>query len=273
MRRLLAVMHEVANKRMPCLKDLKANLPPLKSTAAQEEDSDFSDDESCYGPKPHCPAFFNSYSNGKCAVRTCVGPRGELPPLPAGVHGFVRDGGSLLYTLVCKGPGAPVVLHYANCGFAEWCKKYSILCKGHGTSDGAFSTTREGISEVRSHIATRQLALRGKTSELERFYKTFIEGNDFDEMAYFAQFGLVLRLEAPRDRLQRAWSSFLLSKQSPAPEPLRETTEEAPAEKSIPVPRASRRPGAFSQAVYEDSDALANKRSLDVARPRRHGEE
>jgi hypothetical protein len=48
-----------------------------------------------------------------------------------------------------------------------------VLCKDHGTEDGAFSTLRPGISEIRSHIATRQLVLKGSNAELEQFYQTF----------------------------------------------------------------------------------------------------
>lgn len=209
LRRLLAVMHDIAAKRAPVLKGLGVELDPVQYPAREEDsDDDWSDDESCYGPRPHCPAYFNSYSNGKCAVRTEVGPRGEYPPLPAGVHGFLRDGGQVLYTLLCKGPGAPVVLHYSNCGLGDWRKKYQILCRGHGTDDGAFSTTREGISEVRSHMATRQLTLRSDDAELETFYRNFVMGNEFDELAYLAQFGLVLRLQKPQALLKEARARF-----------------------------------------------------------------
>merc|ERR1712039_303106 len=103
---LLGAMHEIASRRSPVLQELKVRLPAQldKPVAVDDDDSDFSDDESCFGPKPDCPAFFNSYSNGKGAVRTEIGPRGEMPPLPAGVHGFFRDSGMMLYTLACKGP-------------------------------------------------------------------------------------------------------------------------------------------------------------------------
>lgn len=205
LRRLLSVMHEIADKRTKVLQKLDVKLPPIISKApVDDDDSDFSDDESCQGPKPHCPSFFNSYSNGKVAVRTKIGPEGEYPALPAGVHGFVRDNGQLLYELASKGPGAPVILHYANIGFSDWKKKYEILCHGHGTPDGAFDTKREGIAEVRSHMATRELTLRGNQHELQQFYKTFVQGNEFDEVAFLAQFGMALRLCQPRDRLALA---------------------------------------------------------------------
>lgn len=90
-----------------------------------------------------------------------------------------------LYTLLCKGPGAPVVLHYANCGFNLWRQKYDVLCKDHGTEDGAFSTRRPGIGEIRSHIATRQLVLKGNQEELQRFYRTFVPLAALYEMCLF----------------------------------------------------------------------------------------
>ena len=104
-------------------------------------------------------------------MRTSIGPRGELPPLPAGVHGFVRDNQMTLYTLLLKGCGAPVVLHYANCGLRQWRRKYEVLCAGHGTEDGGFSTRRPGIKELRAHLAARQLTMRQEG--LEEFYRTF----------------------------------------------------------------------------------------------------
>ena len=66
LRRLLAIMHDIAAKRSPVLERLGITLSPIEAVARNEDDS--SDDESCHGPRPHCPAYFNSYSNGKCAV-------------------------------------------------------------------------------------------------------------------------------------------------------------------------------------------------------------
>ena len=111
MRNLLAVMHDIASKRASAFEKLEVMLPKqtFAKPSAADDDSDFTDDESCYGPRPDVPSFYNSYSNGKVAVRTEVGPFGEPPPLPAGVHGFVRDDLSPLFELTCKGPGAPVV--------------------------------------------------------------------------------------------------------------------------------------------------------------------
>ena len=71
LRRLLAIMHDIAAKRTPVLEELGVTLSPIE---ARPSTDDSSDDESCQGPRPYCPAFFNSYSNGKCAVAwSCLG--------------------------------------------------------------------------------------------------------------------------------------------------------------------------------------------------------
>jgi len=149
-----------------------------------------------------CTILLQCLFQRKAAVRCQIGLPSDLPPLPAGVHSFGSDDGTVLWELLCRGPGAPVVLHYANCGYKAWCKKYRILCKGHGTPDGAFSETRPGISNIRPHLIARQLMLRGNVCDFENFYRTWIMSNEFDELPFLAQIGCVLRLEAPRCLLE-----------------------------------------------------------------------
>merc|ERR1712187_488708 len=87
-------------------------------------------------------------------------------------------------------------LHYANCGFGAWKRKYEILARGHGTEDGGFSTTRKGINSMRAHLAHRELVGRGDSEQLEAYYRTFIMGNEFGELAHFACHGMVARIRA-----------------------------------------------------------------------------
>ena len=217
--KLIEILHDIGELRRSVLKCLSVQLPPVEPDQAPQVPWNMYEDEPLEPEEPmprkhDVPSFFNSYGNGKVAVRCCVGPPDELPPLPLGVHGFVRDNGAELHELQSKGPGAPVVLHYANCGLHAWKQKYRTLCRGHGTSDGAFSTAREGISSVRAHLAARQLTLRGKTDELETFYVEFVQGNEHDELAYLAQHGVVLRLRQPAARLaqaRRQWEMILRS--------------------------------------------------------------
>ena len=42
-----------------------------------------------------------------------------------------------------------------------------------GTEDGAFSTRRPGIAEIRSHLAARQLTLRGQKKEDHHYYSEY----------------------------------------------------------------------------------------------------
>merc|ERR1711974_201620 len=83
------------------------------------------------------------------------------PPLPVGVHRCTSDENKALNNYKAAGEGAPVVLHYANCGFGAWKRKYQILAKGHRTDDGGFSITRKGINSMRAHLAHRELIGRG----------------------------------------------------------------------------------------------------------------
>ena len=119
------------------------DIPPVEDSA--EETSDGEESSSASGGKKlawarDVPCYYTAYSNGKAAVRL---PRDGPPPLPVGVHRCASDANAALRTLKCAGPGAPVVLHYANCGLGAWKRKYRILAQGHGTEDGGFSVTRK----------------------------------------------------------------------------------------------------------------------------------
>ncbi|CAE8618967.1 unnamed protein product, partial [Polarella glacialis] len=125
-------------------------------------------------------------------------------PLPVGVHRFASDANAPLRSLRCSGPGSPVVLHYANCGYEAWVTKYTILAKGHGTEDGGFSVTRKGIKSMRAHLAHRELLARADPAQLEIYYRTYIMGNEFGEQAHFACHGLLARTQGVRQVLQAA---------------------------------------------------------------------
>ena len=70
--------------------------------------------------------YFHAHEQGKAAVR--LQPHKPELPLPrAGIHAFgspMRDDPRVY---ACSGPGAPVILHYANCGFTNWLHKYRML--------------------------------------------------------------------------------------------------------------------------------------------------
>ena len=71
--------------------------------------------------------YFHAHEQGKSAVRLHP-DRPELPLPSPGIHLFGKvlgAGDSRVCT--CYGPGAPVVLHYANCGFRNYVHKYRML--------------------------------------------------------------------------------------------------------------------------------------------------
>ncbi|CAJ1434076.1 unnamed protein product [Effrenium voratum] len=143
--------------RRPTVQRLRLELPPLEEEDAEPFDSD---EESARRPQlEDLPCYFTAYSNGKAACRL------KQPlPLPVGVHRFASDENQRLSSMRCSGDGAPVVLHYANCGHEAWLRKYRILASGHGTEetavDGGFSVERKGIKSMRAHLAHRALQQR-----------------------------------------------------------------------------------------------------------------
>jgi hypothetical protein len=155
---------------------------------------------------------------------------------------------------------APVVLHFTNCGFYNWRRKYEILCTGHKTADGAFSLKKGGIKTVRSHLAARELALRGGpdfATGMEHFYRTFIMGDECGELAHFAQHGIVVRVDwiakfleglTADEEEQRAAVKALPPAPKPAPKP---APEPAPPRPPVGVKAPAKKvPGGASFADF-----------------------
>ncbi|CAE8648654.1 unnamed protein product, partial [Polarella glacialis] len=160
----------VARRPTACSFQLNLPQPDEDSDKPSESEDERSAGPSSSGPSAgrrsvDLPCFFTAYGNGKAACRLRRGSNGM--PLPVGVHRFASDANAPLRSLRCSGPGSPVVLHYANCGYEAWVKKYTILAKGHGTEDGGFSVTRKGIKSMRAHLAHRELLARADPAQLE----------------------------------------------------------------------------------------------------------
>jgi hypothetical protein len=67
--------------------------------------------------------YFHAHSQGKAAIN--LWPQMRTAKLPkAGIHGHASLAGD---SHTCEGPGAPVILHYACCGYANWRRKYEML--------------------------------------------------------------------------------------------------------------------------------------------------
>ena len=94
---------------------------------------------------------------------------------------------------------APVVLHYSNCGFSNWVRKYEIL--------GDFHDAWWGRVPIRipSHLASRDAVSRGGSArEREAYYRRAIMGNELGEARLLAAAGLLVRIDLPSEVVRRA---------------------------------------------------------------------
>lgn len=178
--------------------NLQLDLPLADPDSEFESASDL-DDSSRQKDRRHSPqdipSYFTAYTNGKSAVRL---RQNTPPPLPVGVHRCTSDENRPLRSYKSKGPGAPVILHYANCSLSSWKRKYQILSSGHGTADGGFSVTRKGVKSMRAHLMHREILRHGTEEEIERYYRTFVMGEEYGDLPYLAAHGLLARTSAVR---------------------------------------------------------------------------
>ncbi|KAH8064826.1 glycosyl transferase [Aureococcus anophagefferens] len=157
-------------------------------------------DDKSFGPKEdpdydpyldHIADYFNAYENGKSACR--LRPRPARVPL-GGVHGFLgTDGAGAVGMDTADMALAPVILHYANCGFDYWKRKYEVL--------GDFPDPEQtgDDEEERPGMADEDPGDGGDARRLiELFYRTWIAQDQHGEKPYLAAYGLLERVPFPR---------------------------------------------------------------------------
>lgn len=173
--------------------------------------------ESCVEAESVGRTYFNAHSQGKMAARLRrVPPNADgeyyfLPPA-GGVHGFGTEGASSGTTKTCVGAHDPCVLHYANCGFSYWIRKYEVLGDIPNFEDRqsveGFEKHRRGKAaggeadgSWSAHLAARDLVVRGlgggtkaNRPALELFYRTLIMGNEHNEAQRLAAAGCLVRI-------------------------------------------------------------------------------
>ena len=107
---------------------------------------------------------------------------------------------------------APVILHYANCGFDYWKRKYEVLGDFPDPEQtGDDEEERPGmVNNMRSHLASRELVVRLEQADedpgdggdarrlIELFYRTWIAQDQHGEKPYLAAYGLLERVPFPR---------------------------------------------------------------------------
>ena len=131
-------------------------------------------------------------------------PRGATAwPVPYGVHKFLipestgswRQPMTLECATALEAPlDGPVVLHYSNCGFSHWLRKYEIL--------GDFGNSWWGRCPIRvtSHLHSRDVVHRRPETEREDYFRAIIMCEGARELLRAS--GLLVRIEFPQRVLE-----------------------------------------------------------------------
>jgi len=179
------IMAKIHSKRCAVAQRLNMNLLDDKA-------SDIADARS---ETPH--SLFTSYEAGRSIARL---DRHFPPPLPWGAYGFLGDSGDMLKECYqANQRNDAVVLHYPNASFSLWRQKYQVL--GELPSDRGGGTE---ASTPRVHLASSQVVLHRDRKDQELFYKAFVMQNEYSELAFLAEHGLVARIEGVRQLLEHS---------------------------------------------------------------------
>jgi len=137
-------------------------------------------------------AGFGGHENGRCVARL---DRHFPPPLPHGAYGFLAENGDMLREChQASRRNDVVVLHYPNAGFSHWKQKYETLGKLPPPV-----MRQPGVPKL--HLVSSQVVLDRDRKDQEHFYRTFIMQNEHNELAFLAEYGLVVRIESVRNIL------------------------------------------------------------------------
>lgn len=126
--------------------------------------------------------YFVGYGNGKAAARVLPGV------LPSGVHEF-RTVESRPETI--HSPSCPVILHYINCGFGFYSRKYEQLGR---FSDFWFGETKIPVT---FHTQSRDIFCSGGAEKLGDFYRQQLMFDNQEEIEYLLNQGILTRIFKP----------------------------------------------------------------------------
>lgn len=186
------IMAEIHVKRQPAARKLRLdlpampppNLPNLEKVTLPPGLQQHDIQETFFS--------FTSYNEGRAIVRmdACL-----QPPLPFGLHNFLTDSGDMLKQIYqANKADDPIALHYPNTSFSRWRKKYEML--------GEVRCTQDSMDHMRFHAAVSEVVLHRERRQQEIFYKTFVLQNEYGELPFLAEYGLVLRLDGVRELLE-----------------------------------------------------------------------
>ncbi len=138
---------------------------------------------------------FQLYSNGKSAARV------DAQLVPMTVHDFarVRPDGSLDRAHEICGD-SQLILHYPNCGFSRFLRKYRTL--------GNFGDKWFGVGEIFPfHREARDIVAQGTEQGTEaaarHFYQDRVMRNDADDVHLLASNGILKRITGPAELLRK----------------------------------------------------------------------
>lgn len=126
--------------------------------------------------------YFLGYGNGKAAARVVPGL------LPSGVHEFakVESHPDTLHSTSC-----PVILHYINCGFGFYYRKYEQLGR---FSDYWFGETKIPVT---FHTRSRDIFCSGGAEKLGEFYREQIMFSNPEEIEFLLKKRILARIWKP----------------------------------------------------------------------------
>lgn len=133
---------------------------------------------------------FHLYGNGKSAARVDA----QLVPVTVHEFGRVRPDQSLDRSHEICGD-SQVILHYPNCGFAQFLTKYRTL--------GPFGDKWFGTGDVFPfHRQARDIVAQGDEARALAFYRDRVLLNPADDVEQLAGNGILRRITGPSDLLR-----------------------------------------------------------------------
>lgn len=126
--------------------------------------------------------YYLGYGNGKAATRVLPGV------LPSGVHEFTTVEPHF-ETVTCT--SCPVILHYINCGFELYYRKYQQL---GNFSDYWFGSTKIPIT---FHTQSRDFFCSGDIERFTAFYREQVMFDNAEEVNTLIEKGILIRLRKP----------------------------------------------------------------------------
>jgi hypothetical protein len=129
--------------------------------------------------------YFLAYQNGKSAARI------HPTLLPNSVHSFDIPEDHALVT------SSPSILHYLNCGFQNYYKKYAQL----GNFPDYWWRSKSNPIRVPFHLLSRDACCSGNTDELVAIYRKFVLYDNFGINQNLIGKGILTRIHYPSQLL------------------------------------------------------------------------